>query len=84
VPDTLFFTKIRKALHQIASKPNDIDQKPEGNRPASLVIWHEKIGSNGSVSVEGNARRWYTTRGQFEVLRKRMLGSVKTQCSSIF
>jgi hypothetical protein len=43
-----------------------------------------KIGSNGSVSVEGKCELWYITRCHFEVLRKRMLGSAKTQCSSIF
>jgi hypothetical protein len=43
-----------------------------------------KIGSNGSMSVEGKGELWYITRCHLWVLRKRMPGSAKTQCSSIF
>jgi hypothetical protein len=43
-----------------------------------------KISSNGSVSVEGKRQLWYITRCHVSVLRKRMPGSPKTQCSSIF
>jgi len=43
-----------------------------------------KIGSNVSMLVEGKGELWYTTRCHFGVLQKRMLGSAKTQCSSIF
>jgi len=43
-----------------------------------------KIGSNGSMSVEGKGELWYITRYNLWVLRKRMPGSAKTQCSSIF
>jgi hypothetical protein len=43
-----------------------------------------KISSNGLVSVEGKRQLWYITRCHVSVLRKRMLGSAKTQCSSIF
>ena len=43
-----------------------------------------KIGSNGSMLVEGKTQLCYTTRCYFWVLRKRMLGSAKTQCSSTF
>jgi hypothetical protein len=43
-----------------------------------------KISSNDSVSVEGKRQLWYITRCHLWVLRKRMLGLRKTQCSSIF
>jgi hypothetical protein len=85
VPDAIFFTHIRKALRQIASKSIALIKSPQGQQ-ASITgdLATRKIGSNGSVSVEGKGQLWYTTRCHFEVLRKRMLGSAKTQCSSIF
>ena len=83
--DTLFFTNLRKAFRQITSKSVALIKGPQGQQTSITGdLTARKIGSNGSVSVEGKGQLWYITRCPFEVLRKRMLGSAKTQCSSIF
>jgi hypothetical protein len=83
--DTLFFTKIRKVLRQILSKPVTLIKGPQRQQPSiASDLTARKISSYGSVAVEGKRQLSYITRCQLWVLRKRMLGSAKTQCLSIF
>jgi hypothetical protein len=83
--NSLLFPKIRKALRQVASESIALVESSQGQQAGITGdLATRKISSNGSVPVEGKGQLWYTTRCHFEVLRKRMLGCAKTQCSSIF
>jgi hypothetical protein len=84
VTHTRIVAIIPDALCQATSEPMPLIKSPQ-RQQAGIAgdLATGKISANGSVSVEGKQQLWYT-RCPLWVLRKRMLGSAKTQCSSIF
>jgi hypothetical protein len=83
--NTLLFARITEVFCQTASKPIPLIKGPQRQKTGIRTdLSTRKIGTNEAVSVEGKGELWYITRCHFEVLRKRMPGSAKTQCSSIF
>src|ERR1700720_3233741 len=81
----LLLTQVTEQRGPVASQMMTLIEGPQGQQAGVTGdLSTRKIGSNGSMSGEGKRELGDITRGHFWVLRKRMPGSAKTQCSSIF